>query len=170
MRALCILLAAFTLSSDVAQEKTAAQTPPVYSVDAVALHREIAKSKGKVVLVNVWATWCVPCVEEFPDLLKLRNNYERRGLEMLFVSTDNPKRLRQDVYPFLQKMKVAFPTFIKRPKDDEAFINALSPNWSGALPATFIFDRSGKLIHTLIDVQTFKELSNIVEPLLESAP
>jgi thiol-disulfide isomerase/thioredoxin len=167
MRAPCILLAAFMLfcSLGVAQE-----IPPVYPIDATALHREIAKSKGKVVLVNVWATLCVPCVEEFPDLLQLRNNYERRGLEMLFVSADNPKRLRQDVYPFLKKMKVAFQTYIKRTRGDEAFINALSPTWSGALPATFVFDRSGKLIHTLIDGQSFKDLSNIVGPLLESAP
>ena len=172
MRGFCIPLAAFVLylNSGTAQEKTAAQPPPVYPVNALALQKEILKSRGKVVVVNVWASWCVPCLEEFPALLKFRSAFERRGLQMLFVSADSPKRIHQDVHPFLRRMKVTFPTYIKETRDDEGFIKALSRRWSGALPATFIFDRNGKLIHTLIDAQSFKDLSRLVEPLLETAP
>jgi thiol-disulfide isomerase/thioredoxin len=171
MRGLCIFFGLFILylHSSTAQE-SAAQTPAVYRVDAPALHKKILKSRGKVVVVNVWATWCVPCIEEFPDLLRLRTTFEAQGLEMIFVSADSPKRLRQDVYPFLKKMKVTFPTYIKETQDDEGFINALSREWRGALPATFIYDRKGKLIHTLLDAQSFKDLSSLVEPLLARAP
>ena len=172
MRRLCIFLGLFIFysHSGTAQEEAVAQPPAVYAVDATALHKEILKARGKVVVVNVWATWCVPCIEKFPDLMKLRSALEPRGLEMIFLSADSPKRLRQDVYPFLKRMKVTFPTYIKKTKDDEGLINALSRQWSGALPATFIFDRTGKLIHTLLDAQSYQDLAGLVEPLLTSAP
>src|SRR6185369_8806786 len=57
-------------------------------VDARVLAERIAKERGRVVLVNFWATWCVPCREEFPDLSRLQHKYRTRGLQVLGVSTD----------------------------------------------------------------------------------
>jgi len=148
------------------QQKGADANPLILPVDESSLVGELQKSKGHVLLVNVWASWCVPCIEEFPDLLKLRQSYRNRGLDVVFISVDDPRKLGRDVRPFLKRMKVTFPTYIKQTRDDEAFINTLSPEWSGALPATFIFDRAGMLVHTIVDATTFDELSSTVDPLL----
>lgn len=148
------------------QQKGADANPRILPVNESSLVKELQKSKGHVLLVNVWASWCVPCIEEFPDLLKLRHSYRERGVDIVFISIDDPRKLSRDVRPFLKRMKVTFPTYIKQTRDDEAFINALSPEWSGALPATFIFDRTGELVHTIVDATTFDELSAAVEPLL----
>ena len=113
---------------------------PVTAPDLVALVREPGSN---AVLVNVWATWCGPCREEFPDLVKLAQKYRNRGLRVLFVSADFDTELA-NVKKFLADQGVDFQTFIKAQKDME-FINGLDTRWSGALPATFVYDSAGKL-------------------------
>ena len=144
-----------------------ANLPKITQVDEHLLRETIDHSRGHVVLVNFWATWCGPCVAEFPDILRLRREYSERGLELLFVSIDEPGKDMDVVSRFLRKMGVDFETYMKHTRNDEAFINSVSISWSGALPATFIYDRKGRLVHTLIDEQSFEDLSNRVEPLLK---
>lgn len=124
------------------------------------------QNQGKVLVVNFWATWCKPCLEEFPDLLKLRALYSRQGVEVVFVSIDDDARAKQKVTAFLRRMKVTFPTYIKTTTDDERFINSIHTGWSGALPATFIYDRSGALRSSKIEETSFSELEAIIKPLL----
>ena len=107
----------------------------------------IKTTKAKVTVVNVWATWCVPCREEFPDLLKLRRTYKDKGVAVLFVSGDFASEAPQ-VMAFLSEQGVDFPTYLKT-GDDMQFIDALDPKWSGALPATFIYDGQGRQRHAL---------------------
>jgi thiol-disulfide isomerase/thioredoxin len=126
----------------------------------------LSDAKGNVVLLNFWATWCVPCIEEFPDLLRIRSECASKGLDLVLVSIDDLKKTNTDVRRFLRKMDVSFPTYIKSARDDEAFINSVDPAWRGAIPATFIFDRQGKLVHSLIDAQTFEGLTGLLTPLL----
>jgi len=140
--------------------------PLILPVDEQSFQEIVHRSSGRVLLVNVWATWCVPCVEEFPDILKLRTTYAPRGLDVAFISIDNPRKARAAVLVFLKKMNVDFPTYIKSAKNDESFINTLSREWSGAVPTTFVYDHNGKLVHTQIDAQTCNELVELVEPLL----
>ncbi len=150
-------------ASDTSQVGPAARIVPV---DAGELKKLREEARGKVLLVNFWATWCAPCVEEFPDLIKLRGEYGPRGLAVLFVSIDRASEAGTTVAQFLQKHGVTFRTYIKKAGGDEDFINAMSRNWSGALPATFIYDKTGKLAHLLSGEQSLQSLSRYVQPLL----
>jgi len=116
------------------------QVTPVKAQDVL---RVVNEPGAKVVLVNMWATWCGPCREEFPALVKLARRYQVRGLRVVFVSSDVESEL-PSVKQFLAKQGVDFPSYLKAEKDQE-FINGVDPRWSGALPATFIYDGSGKL-------------------------
>ncbi len=117
--------------------------PELLPATAARILEEVRRPGASVVLVNVWATWCQPCREEFPDLLKLRRDWTKRGLRLVLVSgdfdTDRPEALR-----FLAAHGVDFPSFIKDGGDME-FIDGLDPRWSGALPATFLYDSAGRL-------------------------
>jgi thiol-disulfide isomerase/thioredoxin len=107
------------------------------------LRAAIAAPGASAVLVNVWATWCLPCRKEFPDLLRAAAEYRGRGLRLVLVSADfedNADAARA----FLARHGVDFPSYLKTGADME-FIDALSPQWSGALPATFIYDGAGAL-------------------------
>jgi|TARA_B110000438_G_scaffold73139_1_gene73251 thiol-disulfide isomerase/thioredoxin len=105
----------------------------------------IVKSfKGKkVVLVNVWALWCLPCVEEFPMIVEL--GQDSKDLEVLFVSADFIDQSDQ-VHDFLGKQGVYDLSLIKNEKD-EPFINGLHPDWSGTLPFTVVYSKlSGEIV------------------------
>jgi thiol-disulfide isomerase/thioredoxin len=122
--------------------------------------------KGNVVLVNLWATWCGPCVKEFPHLVKLQKLYKRQGVKVVFISVDEPEAAETDVRPFLQKQKVTFTTYIKN-GDDDSFIDAIGAGWRGAIPTTFIFDRTGKQVATLIGARDFNTFESVIKPHLE---
>src|ERR1041384_5011802 len=83
---------------------------------------------AKVVLVNMWATWCGPCREEFPDIVRLAKNYRDRGLRVVFVSWDTDAAV---TWRFLAKQGVDFPSYIKADSErDPAFIDAIEPRWT----------------------------------------
>jgi len=96
---------------------------------------------ARAVLVNVWATWCEPCREEFPDILRVARQYRGDGLRVVLVSGDFPTeepRVRQ----FLADHGVDFTTYLKSGKDME-FVNGIDSTWSGTLPATWVYDGKG---------------------------
>lgn len=97
----------------------------------------------KAVLVNIWATWCGPCIKEFPDIVDLQRKYEDE-LRVIFVSADFPDQ-RKRAIEFLQKFNVDWTTYFKMGKD-QPFIEAVSQKWSGALPFTKIIDKEGKVV------------------------
>jgi thiol-disulfide isomerase/thioredoxin len=135
-------------------------------IDLEGLERHLAGEKGRIVVVNFWATWCEPCREEFPELIRLHQHYASRGLTLLSISLDSPRVRDTLVKNFLAEQKPPFPAFIKTGGDDDAFINALDPDWSGALPATFIYDRQGRRRQALFGEQTFQSLEGYIQPLL----
>jgi thiol-disulfide isomerase/thioredoxin len=98
---------------------------------------------AKAVVLNVWATWCDPCREEFPDLVRLGHEYAWRGVRMVLVSSDFDSE-KPAVTKFLAAQGVDFATYIKS-GSDMTFINGLNPRWTGALPATFVYDGQGRL-------------------------
>lgn len=99
--------------------------------------------KDKAVLVNVWATWCAPCIEEFPDIVELQRVYEDK-LQVVFISADFPDN-RDRALNFLKDHNVDWTTYFKTGKD-QPFIEALSDKWSGALPFTKIIGKDGEVV------------------------
>jgi thiol-disulfide isomerase/thioredoxin len=121
------------------------QEPVVMPLQAGQYDTLISSFKGKkAVLVNVWATWCGPCVEEFPDLVKLARQF-KNDVQVIFISADFPDQLPR-VKAFLQQQGVDWPTYIKDDAD-EVFINALDTRWTGSIPVTVIYNRNGDKVH-----------------------
>jgi thiol-disulfide isomerase/thioredoxin len=143
---------------------SASSSGPVTAADVLA---EVRASRGSVVLVNVWATWCVPCREEFPDLLRLQRELGVRGLRLVLVSADLASQ-RPQVEVFLKKAGVDFRTF-QEAQADQDFIDGLERRWSGALPVTLLFDRHGKEVGFWEGGSTYSELLARVRPLLNGS-
>jgi len=128
----------------------------------------IERSAADVVLVNVWATWCLPCREEFPDIVRLRRAYEGRGLEVVFVSGDLEADISQ-VQGFLAEQGVDFPSYLKVGKDME-FIDTFYPEWSGLLPATFIYDAQRAVQHFWEGEASYEVFESRVLDVLNQSP
>ena len=127
------------------------------------LARLISDRAGKVLLLNVWATWCVPCKEEFPDLVKLATKYKGTDFEFAVISVDYPDETDSKIKPFLQQLAPNFPVYVRDFEDEQAFINHLNQQWSGALPATFVFDSTGKQRVFLQGKQDYDSLESALQ-------
>lgn len=120
------------------------ENPLLVNIKPNSLDSLISSYQGeKAVLVNIWATWCGPCVEEFPEIVKLQNNYPE-DLQVVFISTDFTKD-RERVITFLKEHHVDWTTYFKR-GNDQKFIRTIDQDWSGALPFTKIYSRDGSVV------------------------
>lgn len=125
----------------------------VEKIDKEKLTRLLKERKGKPLFLNLWATWCVPCREEFPSINKLADEY--KDVEFVGISVDFPEEVETKIIPFLKEQKANFTSYVNAFEGDEALINLLDKNWNGALPATFVFDKNGKKISFLEGKKTF---------------
>jgi thiol-disulfide isomerase/thioredoxin len=135
-------------------------------IDAAGLQKLLAAEKGRVVLVNFWATWCVPCREEFPDLTRLQRTLGPRGLQVIGVSTDLDREL-PGVEKFLARQKPAFPNYRKKSGgDDQIFIDAVDRSWGGELPFSVLYARDGRKVRVLSGKHSYAEYEGEIRPLL----
>lgn len=134
-------------------------------VDEAGLQKVVAAQKGKVVLVNFWATYCVPCRKEMPALVALEARLRTKGFQLVTVSADEPEQEPQ-AKTFAEQTKMPAPTYIRRAKDDDKFVNTIDPKWSGALPASFLYDRQGKKVRSFFGEVNLKDLEAAIQKLL----
>ena len=136
-------------------------------LDAKGLQQAVAREKGKVVLVNFWATWCVPCREEFPDLVVLQDALRGKGLAVIGVSIDIGKDT-PSVEKFLAANKPAFPNYRKKSGgDDQDFIDAVDKSWGGELPFSVLYARDGQKAAVLSGKQTRADFEREITKLLK---
>jgi peroxiredoxin len=144
-----------------------ATTSPIALLKPADFDKLRADSNGKVLLINFWATWCAPCVAEFPEFVMIDKTYRSKGVRMVSISTDEKSDLEGAVIPFLKKQKAEFESFLSDADDPQELIDVVDKNWSGALPATFVFDKAGKIVFTKYGIIDREELLKALESALK---
>jgi thiol-disulfide isomerase/thioredoxin len=127
--------------------ETVSTVPKVTQIDAQGL-KNLLKSNGKPLLINFWATWCAPCREEFPELVKIGTDYKGK-VDLITVSLDELSEINGGVPKFLAQMKSESPAYLLKTPDDEVAIELVSKNWQGALPFTILFNVQGETIYSV---------------------
>ncbi|MGE0884254.1 MAG: redoxin domain-containing protein [Blastocatellales bacterium] len=124
----------------------ASADPKVALLKPAAYADMIKQSAGKVVVVNFWATWCGPCVVEFPEFVKLDEEYRGKDVRFVHISADDIAEIKTQVIPFLKEQKSRADQFIQDTDDPQEMVDAVFKDWPGILPATFVYDKTGKLV------------------------
>jgi thiol-disulfide isomerase/thioredoxin len=113
---------------------------------------------GSIVIVNFWATWCAPCVEELPIFVKLQDRMKH--IQVIGVSMDEPDE-EAKIHQFLKKHPVNYRVALWTGNDLEKMVNSIDPAWNGPIPATFIF-QNGKRIYSKVGPITEAELLKVL--------
>ena len=138
---------------------------PLIPVNEAGFQKLVDSHKGKVVLYDFWATWCAPCRAEFPQLVALEDKLRARGLEVVTISADDREH-KAAAEKFIQMFRVEGPAYLKQADDDDHFINAIDPKWSGALPALFLYDKAGHKVRSYIGETDMPALERAIQKLL----
>ncbi len=152
-----------------AQKASAAKSgPTVTKIDLDGLNA-LLKPDGKPRLINFWATWCDPCREEFPELVKINAAYKDK-IDFVTVSLDDVADIGIAVPKFLAQMKATMPAYLLNASDEDAAITAIakiSSEFQGTLPFTILlkpngdlaYSRAGKIRSDLLNTEITKQLS-----------
>jgi len=137
----------------------------IETVDAAKLLGLAAAPSSRGLVINVWASWCGSCRQEVPMLLVLRDKLAGRGVDLLFVSADEPQDFAK-VVDLARSWSVRLPALAVAPGTLGNFKRALSPDWRGGIPATFLIDQKGKLRHFWEGPILEEEIAPVVERFL----
>jgi thiol-disulfide isomerase/thioredoxin len=140
--------------------------PTVIKVNEITI-KDLLKPKDKPLLINFWATWCVPCREEFPELVEIDKEYKDK-IDFITISLDDLAEINRDVPKFLKEMKATMPAYLLKTNDENGVISSVSKDWEGGLPFTILYDEKGGVAHTKqgkikIDIVKNK-LNSLIKP------
>lgn len=109
-------------------------------------------------MINFWATWCMPCVQEMPDIVKFADEMEGRKFRLILVSLDDPGDMESRIEPFVERYKIEGKVIILDDPDANSWIPKVHPDWMGAIPATIFYSSGFREFHgEVIDYLTLKE-------------
>jgi len=118
------------------------------------------RARGKVTLVNFWATWCAPCKKELPDIVELSKTYAGRGFTVVGVATDRTPNANELVAEFVQKYSIPYQVLLSTQEMEDAFGSVR------AMPTSFLVDSDGKIVKTIVGIRTRAQLEELILPLL----
>jgi peroxiredoxin len=129
-----------------AKEQWAKEPVKLDTISAGQIRELIKNNSGKLRLINVWATWCGPCVTEFGDFVTMNRMYRRRDFEFISISADEPGKTEKALQ-FLQSQQASNTNYIFSTDDKYKLIEAIDPKWQGALPYTLLIEPGGKIVY-----------------------
>jgi thiol-disulfide isomerase/thioredoxin len=152
---LAILLAALPAAAAGQSSKA----PALAMKDVQGHQLRLSDYKGKVVLLNFWATWCPPCRAEMPDLIKMQREYQSKGLQVIGVTY--PPQTVREVRQFIRKLRVNYPIALGRKETKDLF------DQTDTLPVTIVIDREGNVHERIKGILLPEEFEQKIKPLLQ---
>ncbi|MDQ5888151.1 MAG: hypothetical protein RL210_1581 [Pseudomonadota bacterium] len=122
--------------------------------------RKLSDWRGKILVVNFWASWCGPCRDEMPEFMQLQKQYRDKGVQFVGIAADNP----QAAADFARKLGINYP--VLQGEETALDMMPLAGNSFGGLPYTFITNREGKIVATAPGRISKKRLEAALQPLL----
>jgi thiol-disulfide isomerase/thioredoxin len=142
------------------REEWAKEPVALEPIDEAGIKELLQNNSGKLRLINIWATWCGPCVVEFPEFVTMNRMYRGRDFEFVSICLDDLEK-KDKALKFLKEKQASNKNYIFNIDNKYAFIEAIDPKWPGALPYTMIVEPGGKIVYAkqnIIDPAKIKKL------------
>lgn len=140
-------------------------TPEIALANAAKVAELLASAKGKIVIINAWATYCIPCIEEMPELAQFYRERDTEKVVFLSFSADPEYTVEDTVKPFVEEKAIPFPVYVLQDMPPDKLIAALgaeSTGWDGELPATFVLDAEGTLKKHWLERVHLKDIAGAI--------
>jgi thiol-disulfide isomerase/thioredoxin len=144
------------------------RSPRARAINAAEMQDLLKRDGSHPLLVNYWATWCDPCRDEFPDLVKIDKQYRAKGLDFIAITLDDLADINTAVPKFLREMKARMPVYLLNVADPEPAINSVDRGWGGALPATFLYNNKGEVVYKHFGRIKAEELRAAIEKVVSN--
>ena len=146
---------------DQAKTNWAKEPVTIDTIGVQGIHKLLLNGSDRLRVINVWATWCGPCVSEFPDFITINRMYRSRDFEWVTISADEPN-VKAKVLKFLQKQQASATNYLFNSEDKYQLIEAIDPKWQGAIPYTIIVEPGGKILYAQQGVIDPAEIKKII--------
>jgi thiol-disulfide isomerase/thioredoxin len=154
MKKIVLLLFILLLTSE-----ARSQDIPVVDFDGLAPMLQM--ENDTLYMVNFWATWCMPCVQEMPDIVRFADDMKERKFRLILVSLDDPGQMDSRVKPFVKRYGIEGKVILLDDPDANSWIPKVHPDWMGAIPATLFYSTDFRQFHG--EIIDYKKLKEIVE-------
>jgi peroxiredoxin len=141
--------------------------PKIGMIKPVDFNKFKDAAKGQVLIINFWATWCGPCVAEFPEFVAIDRKYREKGVKMVGISADEIADVTPKVIPFIKEQNAMFDILVQDAEDPQEMIDIVDKNWLGTLPATFVYDKQGNTVYKRYGIIDRDELVGAIEKALK---
>lgn len=128
---------------------SATASEPIQQVSPEDLKAILAEETGNIVVLNLWATWCAPCLVEIPDLQQVEADLKNDNVSLIGLSVDEPSFSTDHIARVRDKRFPGFRTYARDNRDTDYLVSVVDPAWNEVVPTTYIIDRAGE-VHTRI--------------------
>jgi len=125
----------------------------------------LTKNDNLTYVINFWATWCGPCVKELPFFQELYGTYRTQNVKVILVSLDFPDKFESQLIPFVKKKNLIPQVILLDDPDENSWIPKVDESWSGALPATLIYNKNKRSFYmqSFTKETLFKEVNTFIK-------
>lgn len=152
-----ILLALSSLVSVTPDAATAVQT-----ISPQELKKALQDERGNIVIVNLWATWCAPCLVEIPDLMRLEAELDTMKVKLIGIAIDEPRGGGRQIDKMRERYFPTFRTYARDNTDLDDLVSVIDPAWNEVVPTTYILGRDGKVVTRIQGKKSLEEFKAAV--------
>ncbi len=130
------------------------------------LEKILKNPENKLFVVNLWATWCAPCVKELPDFEKVAKEFNSSKVKFIMVSLDFPSEIDKQLLPFLKKNQISLDVKVMTDTDYDSWIRKVDKDWQGNIPSTLVFNNARKTRYFHSGEISESELKGLIDKYL----
>jgi thiol-disulfide isomerase/thioredoxin len=126
------------------------------------LEKILNNPTNKLFVINLWATWCAPCVKELPDFEKVAKEYDASKVKFILISLDFPSEVDKQLLPFLKRNNISMDVALMTDTDYDSWVRKVDKDWQGNIPSTLLFNNSKKARYFHSGEISESELRNLI--------
>jgi len=139
---------------------------PIEQISPDDLEGILAEEQGNIVVLNLWATWCAPCLVEIPHLQEMEENLVDEGVTLIGLSVDDPRGSTDFIATMRDRRFPGFRTYARDQRDVDYLVSVVDPAWNEVVPTTYVIDRDGTVAKRIQGQKTLEEFTAEVEAVL----